>query len=113
MPRLYREAPVNAIWEGSGNIQYLDLLRAFARQPETREALLNEIDKARGGEAVFDSHAAALRTELGNSAEFASEMEGQARALAERLACGLQASLLLRHARSSWLRRSAARVGRR
>nr|WP_264598742.1 acyl-CoA dehydrogenase family protein [Rhodoblastus acidophilus] len=76
MPRLYREAPVNAILEGSGNIQYLDLLRAFARQPETREALLNEIDKARGGEAVFDSHAAALRTELGNSAEFASEMEG-------------------------------------
>jgi len=98
MPRLYREAPVNAIWEGGGNIQCLDLLRAFSRQPETAEALLGEIEQARGLDGGFDREAAALRAEF---AAWAACPEGQARAVAERLACALQASLMLRGAPSA------------
>ena len=51
MPRLYREAPVNAIWEGSGNVQCLDVLRAIQKTPETLEAYFAEVGEARGGDA--------------------------------------------------------------
>jgi len=94
MPRLFRESPVNAIWEGSGNIQCLDMLRAMDKTPAVIDAYFAEVDRARGGNAALDRHAAALRADL---AEL-RDPEFVARDLADRLALGLQASLLVRHA---------------
>ena len=91
MPRLYREAPLNSIWEGSGNVQCLDVLRSMATNPRAAEALLAEIGEAEG-EPRLDAHLAALRAELADG----SELEARARRLVERMALGLQASLLLR-----------------
>ncbi|HEY4441342.1 MAG TPA: isovaleryl-CoA dehydrogenase [Candidatus Elarobacter sp.] len=91
MPRLYREAPVNSIWEGSGNVNALDLLRALARQPESREAYLAEVSSATGADARFDAALAALKDGLAAG-------ETAARRTVERMALVLQASLLLRHA---------------
>ncbi|MBW4331371.1 acyl-CoA dehydrogenase family protein [Stakelama sp. CBK3Z-3] len=92
MPRLYREAPLNAIWEGSGNVIALDVLRTLAKQPDSREAYIGELAAQRGKHARFD---AALDTLL-------SDMEGpvgeaQARGLVGRMALLLQAALLLAH----------------
>jgi putative acyl-CoA dehydrogenase len=92
MPRLYRQAPLNSIWEGSGNIQCLDVLRAFAREPETRSALFAELNAAKGGHPAFDRALARLAVELGNS----DELERRSRYLTEQLALALQASLLIR-----------------
>jgi putative acyl-CoA dehydrogenase len=92
MPRLYREAPVNAIWEGSGNVIALDALRALAREPETAEALLSEIETARGADSRLDAATAQLRAEL-TQAEGA---EVRARRVVEQIALTLQGSLLLR-----------------
>jgi putative acyl-CoA dehydrogenase len=91
MPRLYREAPLNSIWEGSGNVTALDALRAIARQPDTVHAVLAEIDLAAGESAAFDAAVARLRGEL------AAPDERRARRLAELMASCLQGSLLLRH----------------
>jgi putative acyl-CoA dehydrogenase len=93
MPRLYREAPVNSIWEGSSNIMCLDLLRALGRDGAAAEAIRAELAAARGGDARLDRFAAGLESELAAAAE-----EGAARRLAERLALALQAALLLRGA---------------
>jgi len=92
LPRLYREAPLNSIWEGAGNVQTLDVLRVLSRTPDMAEALLDEIDEARGGDQRLDRAVTALRQELPR----AVQMEGQARRLSERLALLLQASLLVR-----------------
>ncbi|GAA2331616.1 acyl-CoA dehydrogenase family protein [Saccharopolyspora halophila] len=92
MPRLYREAPLMSIWEGSGNVTALDLLRALQKQPSTREAVLAELDSAAGGDPTYDAALARLRTELDSPAQ------ERARGLAELLVLTLQASLLLRHA---------------
>src|SRR3546814_15023398 len=54
MPRLYRQAPLNSIWEGSGNVQCLDVLRALSKEPETREAFFGELLAARGAHADLD-----------------------------------------------------------
>ncbi|GIL40056.1 acyl-CoA dehydrogenase family protein [Roseiterribacter gracilis] len=94
LPRLYREAPVNSIWEGSGNVIALDVLRAFAREPESVAALRAELDTARGGDAAYDAALDATLAALGNK----DDVERRARYLTERLAVLLQASLLLRHA---------------
>jgi putative acyl-CoA dehydrogenase len=94
MPRLYREAPLNSIWEGSGNVNALDVLRATARSPESVEALLAEVDAATGADAGFDAGVAALRAEL------AAPDERRARRLAELAATCLQGSILLRQAPS-------------
>jgi putative acyl-CoA dehydrogenase len=94
MPRLYREAPVNAIWEGSGNVQCLDVLRAISRAPETLDSYFAEVDLARGGHAALDRHVAALKEDMSDIAAF----ESRARELCDRLALGFQASLLVRHA---------------
>ena len=94
LPRLYREAPVNSIWEGSGNVICLDVLRALVREPESASALLDELRSARGGDARLDAWSDALETELAR----ADEAELRARRLVERMALGLQASLLVRHA---------------
>src|SRR5690606_15273890 len=55
MPRLYRQAPLNSIWEGSGNVQCLDVLRALRKEPETRDALLAELAAAKGPDAHYDA----------------------------------------------------------
>ena len=92
MPRLYRQAPLNSIWEGSGNIQCLDVLRAFAREPETRSALFAELTAAKGGHPAFDRSLARLAVEMANN----DELERRSRSLTERLALVLQAALLIR-----------------
>jgi len=93
MARLYREAPLNGIWEGSGNIIALDVVRALARTPETAGAFLDEVRRARGGDRRLDEMTTRLETELAAPAEH----EARARRLAERLALCLQASLVVRH----------------
>jgi putative acyl-CoA dehydrogenase len=90
LPRLYRQAPLNSIWEGSGNIQCLDVLRALAREPGAGTALLAEIEAARGLHPALDAATAALRIALQDASE------AGARLLVERLALALQASVLLR-----------------
>jgi putative acyl-CoA dehydrogenase len=92
MPRLYRESPVNSIWEGSGNVNALDVLRALAREPEAAEAFLAEVRLAAGGDARLDAATARLGRAL------AEPEESGARRLLELLATTLQASLLVRHA---------------
>jgi len=93
LPRLYREAPLNSIWEGSGNVNALDVLRALERTPPVRDALFAELDRAAGGDSRLDAHVAHVRKELEGSAE-----EGAARRLVEAMALALQGSLLVRHA---------------
>ncbi len=90
LPRLYRQAPLNSIWEGSGNIQCLDVLRALAREPEAGEALRAEIEGARGLHPALDAVAANLGDLLAGADEAGS------RRLAGHLALALQASVLLR-----------------
>lgn len=94
MPRLYREAPVNAIWEGSGNVQCLDVLRALSKTPAVLDAFFAEVAQARGAHAVLDRFVAALATDLKDL----QEVEYRARDLVDRMALALQAALLLRHA---------------
>jgi putative acyl-CoA dehydrogenase len=91
MPRLYREAPLQSIWEGSGNVAALDALRALTRQPETAEAFFAELDQARGADRRLDDAVDRLRKDAADPSEQA------ARRLAESLAVTLQASLLVRH----------------
>jgi putative acyl-CoA dehydrogenase len=92
MPRLYREAPVNAIWEGSGNVQCLDIARAISRAPRTLEAYFAEVDSTKGEDAALDAHAAALKDDLRDLSDF----ENRARDLCDRLAVGLEAAALIR-----------------
>ena len=94
MPRLYREAPVNSIWEGSGNVMCLDVLRAMGREEAAVPAFLAELDAARGGNAALDAAADALREELTDL----EDLEIRARGLTERMALTLQGALLVRHA---------------
>jgi putative acyl-CoA dehydrogenase len=94
MPRIYREAPVNAIWEGSGNVIALDVLRALARTPQALEAFFAEVDLAAGADARLDAFAAQTRDELARP----ELLEHRARRVVENLARALQGSLLVRHA---------------
>jgi putative acyl-CoA dehydrogenase len=94
MPRLYREAPVNSMWEGSGNVNALDLLRVATKEPGALDVLFDEASEARGADARFDAALASLRADL----EGATDPEVRARSLVERMALVLQASLLVRHA---------------
>ncbi|MBX3602514.1 MAG: isovaleryl-CoA dehydrogenase [Rubrivivax sp.] len=93
-PRLLRESPVNAIWEGSGNVQCLDVLRAMHRSPEVVEAFTAELGRARGGNTALDRYVAALQGELSD----AGELEFRARNLVDRMALAMQAALLVQHA---------------
>jgi len=94
MPRLYREAPVNAIWEGSGNVQCLDVLRALQKTPEVLTAYFSEVARAAGLNADLDLHLLTLKTDLADHAD----LELRARDLVDRMATGIQAALLLQHA---------------
>ncbi|QNH22034.1 Putative acyl-CoA dehydrogenase AidB [Xanthomonas sp. GW] len=95
LPRLYRQAPLNSIWEGSGNIQCLDVLRALAREPASAAALLAELETAAGANADYDTALDALRAPLAGNGEVD---EYAARRISERIALALQAALLLRSA---------------
>ena len=94
LPRLYREAPVNSIWEGAGNVVCLDVLRALAREPDSLEALLAELQGARGADLRLDGRLVRLTNALADQSTF----EPRARQLVEQLALALQASILVRHA---------------
>jgi len=94
LARHYREAPLNSVWEGSGNVICLDVLRSLAREPGSLAALVDECAVSRGADRRFDAALAALEGELPEL----TRHEGQARLLVERLALMLQGSLLLRHA---------------
>jgi putative acyl-CoA dehydrogenase len=96
LPRLYREAPVNAIWEGSGNVMCLDVLRAIVREPDALPALLHEVRRARGSHAALDGAADGIEAALARPAD----IEGRARRLVESMATALQASILVREAPS-------------
>ena len=93
MPRLYREAPLMSIWEGSGNVMCLDVLRAMARGPEVVEAFFAEVELARGADRRLDAFVARLRAELGDF----TAVEVRARRIVEHMALALQGSLLVRH----------------
>jgi putative acyl-CoA dehydrogenase len=94
LARLYREAPVNSIWEGSGNVMCLDVLRAFGKSPAAHAALAAELALAGDADPAFDDYSAALLAELAG----AQADEYGARRLAERIVLAVQAALLLRHA---------------
>jgi putative acyl-CoA dehydrogenase len=94
MPRLFRESPLMSIWEGSGNVQCLDALRAMVKAPESGEALLSEIGEAAGADPRLDAFTERLSDELNSSPE---TMESRARRIVESLALAFQASLLIRH----------------
>jgi len=93
MPRLYREAPLMSVWEGSGNVAALDTLRAAAKQPASVTAFMDELDAARGMDARYDSFLSGLGDLFADQAS----MEMRARRIVGDLAIALQGSLLLRH----------------
>ncbi|MBD0424751.1 acyl-CoA dehydrogenase family protein [Streptomyces sp. NPDC052309] len=94
LPRLVRESPLNSIWEGAGNVQALDVLRALGREPMAIDAYLAEVGRARGADHRLDAAIGNLLTELADL----EGAEGRARRLAERLALVLQGALLVRYA---------------
>jgi putative acyl-CoA dehydrogenase len=94
MPRLYREAPVTSVWEGSGNVMSLDVLRALARSPRTLEVFLGEVDEARGADRRLDARVKALKGQFADP----PTLEARARRVVEGMALCLQGSLLVRHA---------------
>jgi putative acyl-CoA dehydrogenase len=93
MPRLYRELPLNSIWEGSGNVICLDVLRALGRSPQSLEAFFAEIEEVAGTEPRLDAFVAEVKKEL---SDFES-IETRARRVVERMALALQGSLLVRY----------------
>ncbi|KQX63322.1 acyl-CoA dehydrogenase family protein [Streptomyces sp. Root1310] len=94
MPRLVRESPLNSVWEGAGNIQALDVLRALQREPDALNAYLQEVGQARGADHRLDRAIKGLLTELADL----DGVEARARRLAERFALVLQGALLVRFA---------------
>jgi putative acyl-CoA dehydrogenase len=102
MPRLYREAPVNSVWEGSGNVNVLDVLRVLTREPQTAEAVLAEVDRAAGADSRLDQHARRLRATLAAlpaaMADDPAAVQRDGRRLVAAMALALQGALLVRHA---------------
>ena len=94
MPRIYRQMPLNSIWEGSGNIMCLDVLRAATKTPRAIELLYLELVAAQGGDARLDQFVGKLQAELTDT----SDIETRARHITERLALALQGALLVRFA---------------
>ena len=93
MPRLFRESPVNSIWEGSGNVQCLDMLRAMSRNPGSVEAYMDEVKAAAGADRRLDQYVSNLGRELKD----AEDIEYRARRVVEKMALALQGSLLVRY----------------
>jgi putative acyl-CoA dehydrogenase len=94
MPRLYREAPVTSVWEGSGNVMSLDVLRALVRTPRSLEVFMHELRQAQGADARLDAHVQKLERQFSDPAT----LELRARRIVEGMALALQGSLLVRHA---------------
>jgi putative acyl-CoA dehydrogenase len=94
MPRLFRESPLNSIWEGSGNVQCLDVLRAMVKSPASVDAFFAEVLEASGAEPRLDPFVASLREEIPGDLE---TIELRARRIVEKMAIALQASLLVRY----------------
>ncbi len=97
MPQLYRDSPLAGIWEGSGNVAALDVLRAMGKEPEGLPAFLAEVELAAGADARLDAHVAAIKTRL-QGLDDIDTAQLEARRVVEDLAVALQASLLVRHA---------------
>lgn len=94
LPRLYRDVPVNSIWEGSGNVQCLDVLRSVQKEPGSVEALFNEINRAKGLNKIFDDFVRRLEKEFFNK----ENPEFRARRIVEKSALCLQGAILLKTA---------------
>ncbi|MEX1143133.1 MAG: acyl-CoA dehydrogenase family protein [Thermoleophilaceae bacterium] len=101
MPRLLRDSPLNSIWEGSGNVAALDVLRALAKEPQGLPAFLAEVESAAGANGDLDTHVDRLKSSVAALAGDGGDPQWQARALVEDLGVALQASLLVRHAPSA------------
>jgi len=93
MPRLFRESPLGSIWEGSGNVAALDVLRAMVKEPHAVEAFFGEVELAAGADARLDAAVGDVKDSLADTAA----IEARARRIVERLALILQGSLLVRH----------------
>ncbi|HTA36643.1 MAG TPA: acyl-CoA dehydrogenase family protein [Solirubrobacteraceae bacterium] len=93
MPRLYREAPLASIWEGSGNVMSLDVLRALTRSPRALEVFMHEVREAQGADARLDARVRELEAQFGDP----TTLETRARRVVESMALCLQGSLLVRH----------------
>jgi putative acyl-CoA dehydrogenase len=93
MPRLYREAPLASIWEGSGNVMSLDVLRALTRSPRSLEVFFEEVEQARGADARLDTRVEKLKSQFSDP----ETLETRARRVVEGMALCLQGSLLVRH----------------
>jgi putative acyl-CoA dehydrogenase len=98
LPLLYREAPLNSVWEGSGNVNALDVLRALGREPEVLDAWITEVGRARGGDARLDAAVEDTLALIGSLLGEPDRLEVNARRLAGRMAAVLQGSLLVRYA---------------
>jgi putative acyl-CoA dehydrogenase len=90
LARIYRETPVNSIWEGSGNVMCLDVLRALSRSPKALDAVMEEVAEAARGEPRLKAFVARLKLRAGD--------ESQARVLVRDLVLAVSAALLIRHA---------------
>jgi putative acyl-CoA dehydrogenase len=97
MGRIYREMPVNAIWEGSGNVMCLDVLRALQKHPDSIEAYFAELIRARGNDKALDAAINDLKAEFADMAE----LEYRGRKVAEDISLALQGALLVRHGRDA------------
>ncbi|MBS1993890.1 MAG: acyl-CoA dehydrogenase family protein [Cyanobacteria bacterium SZAS LIN-3] len=97
MPRLLKESPLNSIWEGSGNVICLDVLRAMFKEPESLEAYFEELQQSKGMDSRLDIYIDGLRRNLAELMKTPAALEGQARLIVERLALALAASLFLRY----------------
>jgi putative acyl-CoA dehydrogenase len=93
MPRLYREAPLASIWEGSGNVMSLDVLRALTRSPRSLEVFIAEIELAAGADRRLDARVRDLKDQFADP----ETLETRARRVVETMALCLQGSLLVRH----------------
>jgi putative acyl-CoA dehydrogenase len=97
MPRLYRDSPLNSIWEGSGNVAALDVLRAMVKEPDGLPAFLAECELAAGVDARLDAHIAAVKKDISSLVD-AGDTQYLGRRVVEDLALALQGSLLVRQA---------------
>ena len=94
LPRLFRESPLNSIWEGSGNVNALDVLRALAKSPEVLQSYFDEVELAAGADPRLDAFITEVRAEFDDL----SDVEVRTRRIVEKLALALQGSLLVRNA---------------
>ena len=97
LPRLYRDSPLNSIWEGSGNVAALDVLRAMVKEPEGLPAFMAEVEQATGANAHLDAHVARVKDTVAGFASSGDDTQWQARRTVEDLGLALQGSLLVRH----------------